>query len=84
MYMYLDYVEADVLVEGEESDNSKTVVVPNSMNQEKLDQESKLREREWKNCQRCTHILICMNTHAIRNLIHAYNIITITPPQVRL
>ena len=46
--MYLDYVEADVLVEGEESDNSETVVVPNSMNQEKLDQELKLGEWEWK------------------------------------
>ena len=44
--MYLYCVEADILVKGEESDNSKTVVVPNSMNQEKLDQEPKLGEWE--------------------------------------
>lgn len=42
--MYLDYVEADVLVEGKESNNSQTVVVPHSMHQEKLNQEPKLRE----------------------------------------
>ena len=41
--MYLDYVEADVLVEGKESNNSQTVVVPHSMHQEKLNQEPKLR-----------------------------------------
>ena len=52
--VYLDYVEADVLVEGEESDNSETVVVPNSMNQEKLNQESKLGDWEWENV-RDTH-----------------------------
>ena len=66
--MYLNYVEADVLVEGEESDNSKTVIVPNAMNQEKLDQESKLGEWEWKYCQRhthtCTHSVSHTCTHA--------------------
>lgn len=60
--MYLDYVEADVLVEGEESDNSQTVVVPNTMNQEKLDQESKLRDWEWENV-RDTHTQCHTHTH---------------------
>ena len=75
--MYLDYVEADVLVEGEESDNSETVVVPNSMNQEKLDQESKLGDWEWENV-RNTHTQCHTHTHThthtqrtsdIRNLL---------------
>ena len=60
--MYLDYVEADVLVEGEESDNSQTVVVPNTMNQEKLDQESKLGDWEWENV-RDTHTQCHTHTH---------------------
>ena len=57
--MYLDYVEADVLVEGKESNNSQTVVVPHSMHQEKLNQEPKLREwgmgnGEWEKLSKTT------------------------------